>query len=78
MQLQSNQLSHYPVKIIAKLKWTHSHAQQNIEQLQNPTMGVTINNNRTIAFERTAAYATGVGLKNILQVTNLRPRFCCC
>ena len=30
--------------MIAKLEWTQSNAQQNIEQLQNPTMGVTINN----------------------------------
>ena len=31
----------------AKLEWTQSNAQQNIEQLQNPTMGVTINNEST-------------------------------
>ena len=30
----------FPVKMIAKLKWTLSKARQNIEQLQNPTMGV--------------------------------------
>ena len=30
--------------MIAKLEWTQSNAQQNIRQLQNPTMGVTINN----------------------------------
>ena len=36
-----------------------------------------VNNNRTIALERTAAYATG-GLKCILLVPNLCPRFCCC
>ena len=29
--------------MIAKLEWTQSNAQQNIEQLQNPTTGVTIN-----------------------------------
>ena len=33
--------------MIAKLEWTQSNAQQNIEQLQNPTMGVTINNEST-------------------------------
>ena len=33
--------------MIAKLEWTHSNAQQNIEQLQNPTMGVTISNEST-------------------------------
>ena len=39
--------------MIAKLEWTQSNAQQNIEQFQNPTMGVTINNNRTTTLERT-------------------------
>ena len=34
----------YPIEMIAKLERTQSNAQQNIEQLQNPTMGVTINN----------------------------------
>ena len=34
----------FPIKMIAKLEWTQSNAQQNIEQLQNPTKGVTINN----------------------------------
>ena len=29
--------------MIAKLEWTKSNAQQNLEQLQNPTMGATIN-----------------------------------
>ena len=29
------------------LEWTQSNAQQNIEQLQNPTIGVTINNEST-------------------------------
>ena len=33
--------------MIAKLEWTQSNAQQNIEQLQTPTMGVTINNKST-------------------------------
>ena len=33
--------------MIAKLEWTQSKTQQNIEQLQNPTMGVTINNKST-------------------------------
>ena len=35
---QSNQLSS-PFKLIAKLEWPQSNAHQNIEQLQNPTMG---------------------------------------
>ena len=40
--------------MIVKLESTQSNAQQNIEQLQTPTMGVTINN-RTTAIEQTAA-----------------------
>ena len=38
---QSNQLS-LPIKMIAILEWTYSNAQQSIEQLQTPTMVVTI------------------------------------
>ena len=43
---QSKQLSR-PIEMIAKLEWTQSNAQQNKQQLQNPTMGVTINNEST-------------------------------
>ena len=32
-----------PIKMIAKLKWTWSNAQQKLEQLKTPTMAVTIN-----------------------------------
>ena len=39
---KSNQLS-LPIKMIAILEWASSNVQQNIEQLQTPTMGVTIN-----------------------------------
>ena len=35
----------FPIEMIAKLQWTQSKAQQNIEQLQNHTMG--INNQKT-------------------------------
>ena len=31
----------FPIKMIAVLEWTKSNVQQNIEQLQTPTMGVT-------------------------------------
>ena len=34
----------FPIEIIAKLQWIQSNAHQNREQLQNRTMGVTINN----------------------------------
>ena len=44
---QSNQLSLFSIKIIAKLEWTYSNVHQNIEQLQTPTMGVTIKNKST-------------------------------
>ena len=37
----------FPIKMIAKLEWTQRNAQQNIEQLQYPTMGVTINKETT-------------------------------
>ena len=40
---QSDQLSLFPIKMIAILERTQSNVQQNIEQLQTPTMGVTIN-----------------------------------
>ena len=36
-----------------------------------------VNNNRTNALERISSQAFG-GLKCMLQVPNLRPRFCCC
>ena len=41
--------------MIAILQWPENNVQQNIEQLQTPTMGVKVNNNRTYALERTAA-----------------------
>ena len=67
--------------MIAKLEWTQSRAQQKIEQLQNPTVGVAINNDQQQQDHRlraAIANATGCGLKCILLVPNLRPRFCCC
>ena len=53
----------FPIKMIAKLERTQSNVQQNIEQLQTLTRNnkQKVNNNRTIALERTAAYATGGG-----------------
>ena len=51
----------FPIAMIAKLEWKQSNAQQNIEQLQNPTIFCSnkqqrINNNRTTALERTAHF----------------------
>ena len=37
----------FPIKMIAILEWTLCNIQQNIEQLQTPTMGVTINKKST-------------------------------
>ena len=37
----------FPIKMIAKLGWTQSNTQQNIEQLHSPTMSVKINNEPT-------------------------------
>ena len=48
-----------PFKMIAKLEWAQSNAQQNIEQLQDPTMGATTNNNRTSALERDSSLSHG-------------------
>ena len=46
---QSNQLSLslFPIKMIAILEWTSNNVQQNIEQLQTHTMGLTINDKST-------------------------------
>ena len=44
--------------MIAKLEWTQSNAQQNVEQLQNPTLRGTIK-------KQTAAQATG-GLNKLI------------
>ena len=48
---QSNQLSLFPIKMIAKLEGIQSNVQQNIEQLQTPTMGVTSQQHRTTTLE---------------------------
>ena len=37
----------FPTEMIAKVEWTQSNPQQNKEQLQNPTMEVTIKNEST-------------------------------
>ena len=37
----------FPIEMIAKLEWTQSNAQQNIEYLKNPTIAVTINESTT-------------------------------
>ena len=55
---QSNQLS-LPHQDDCNTRMDIKNVQQNIEQLQTPTMGVTtnkkVNNNRTTALERTVA-----------------------
>ena len=53
--------SFFPIEMTAKLEWTQSTAQQNIEQSHNGSNNQQcINNNRTTALERTAAKGTGV------------------
>ena len=37
----------FPIKMIAILEWAKSNVQQNIEQLQTPTMGVTTRTQNT-------------------------------
>ena len=73
--------SHFPIKMIAILEWTLSNVQQNMEQLQTPTMGLTINKKSTTTEpppENGQRPQPPGGLKCILLVPNLRPRFCCC
>ena len=57
---QSKQTSSlFLIEMIAKLEWTQSNAQLNIEQLQNGSNNQQrINNNWTTALERTAIKAT--------------------
>ena len=43
----------FPIKMIAKQEWTKNNAQENIKQLRNPTMGVTINKDMTYCSECT-------------------------
>ena len=51
-RLQEDKLSKatsslFPIEMIAKLEWTLRNVEQHIEQLQNPIMGITINNEST-------------------------------
>ena len=52
----------FPIEMIAKLEWTQNNVQQNVETITESHSGSNnqqrINNNRTIALERTAAKAT--------------------
>ena len=53
----------FTIEMVAKLEWTQSKAQQSIEKLtESYNVCINqqrINNNRTTAFEQTAAKATG-------------------
>ena len=69
-----------PIEMIAKLKWTQSNAQQNIEQLQNPAMGATINKESTTrkpptwnGQQQKPMGGGGGGLKCFFLVPNLGP-----
>ena len=76
---QSSQLTLFPIKMIANLEWTKSNA-QNIKQLQNPTMREqsATNQQQQNHHLRTDSSLSHWGLKCILLVPNLRPRFCSC
>ena len=66
--------------MIVKLERTQSNAQLNMEQTQNPTMGVTVNNESTkhnLHLRTDSSLATGM-FRCILLVPNLHPRSCCC
>ena len=68
----------FPIKMIALLELTKSNVQQNIEQLQTPTIGVTINKKSTITElplynGQQPRPPGGGGLKYILLARNLRP-----
>ena len=61
------------IKMIAKLEWTQSNAQQNIEQLQNHTMNQQQQNHR-LRTDSSLRHSGGGWLKCILLVPHLRPR----
>ena len=42
----------FPIKMVAKQELTQSNAQQNIQQWQNRTMGVAINNESTTVLQQ--------------------------
>ena len=46
-KLNKATISFIPIKMIAILELAQSNVQQNVEHLQNPTMGETINNEST-------------------------------
>ena len=54
--------------MIERLELTQSNAQQNIEQLQNPTMGVTINNEPTSEFKLNLIRPLLVLLWHVMQL----------
>ena len=72
----------FHIKMIAKLEWNKV-----TEQLQNPTMGVTINDESTAKepspknrqqLNPLGGGGGGGGLKCNLLLPNIHPRFCCC
>ena len=80
---QSNQLS-LPRQDDCNTRMERN-VQRNLEQLQTPTMGVTINKKSTTTEpppqngqQPKPRGGGGGGLKCILLVQNPRPRFCCC
>ena len=69
----------FPIEMIAKLEWTQSNAQQNINiKITDSHIGTNnqhrINNNRTTALERTAYKATGVQMHFTSTKSSLRSK----
>ena len=72
----------FPIKMVVKLERTQSNVQQNIEQHWHPQWEQQSTTNRQQQNRRLKTDSSinhwGGGLKCILLVPNLRPRFCCC
>ena len=64
----------FPIEMIAKLEWTQSNAQQNIEQLQNPSMGVT-NKSKSTTTEPPPKNVQQSKLLGVLKCILLVPNF---
>ena len=75
----------FPIKVIAILEWTKSNVQQNMNNYRLPQWELQITKSQQQQNHRLRTDSSlshrgvgGGGLKCILLVPNLRPRFCCC
>ena len=69
-QLSKATSSLFPIKMITQLKSIHRNVKLIMEQTQNPTIGATINNNRTTALERPTPSLLCVWKSNILRTSD--------